>query len=305
MSRTIVLTGATGLIGKRIFAELSARGDRVILLVRNAEKSAPLFPAGTEIVSWDFKSPAPVLVSTLSSADGIIHLAGENIFSRRWSDEHKKKVYDSRIISTRIVTEAILNSTRRQGVFISASAVGYYGINPKSSVTESSLNDDDFLASLTKDWELASAPLEKNGIRVARIRTGIVLDTKEGALAKMLLPFKLFIGGPLGNGKQPFPWIHIDDIASLFIYALDNDSMTGAYNGAAPQTISMKEFCKVLGKEMSRPSFMNVPPFALRLLYGEGAEYLLNGADVIPMRTLDSGYKFRFEKIDAALKNLV
>jgi uncharacterized protein len=305
MSRTVILTGATGLIGKKIFNSLNSRGDKVIIIARNAAKAASHFPAGTEITGWDFKTITPQLAEALSQAEGIIHLAGENIFSRRWNEEHKKKVYESRVNSTCILTEAILNSSRHPHVFISASAVGYYGICPKSSVTESSDNGDDFLARLTNDWELASAPLEERGIRVARIRTGIVLDGNEGALAKMLLPFKLFLGGPLGDGKQPFPWIHIDDIAGLFIHALDNDKTKGAYNGAAPQSISMKDFCKILGKEMNRPSLMNVPLFALKLLYGEGADYLLNGADVIPMRTLESGYKFRYEKINEALKNLV
>jgi len=305
MSRTIVLTGATGLIGKRIFAILRNRGDNVIILARNKDKAAGIFPAGTGIAVWDFKTLTPQLAAVLSKADGVIHLAGENIFAGRWNDDHKKRIYESRIISTGVLSGAILNSSKQPGAFISASAVGYYGISPASPVTELSPNGDDFLAQLTNDWEQASAPLEKNGLRVAKIRTGIVLDEKEGALAKMLLPFKFFFGGPIGNGKQPFPWIHIDDISGLFIHALDNDSMHGAYNGAAPQSISMKEFCKALGRQMNRPSIMNVPSFALKLLYGEGADYLLNGADVIPKRTLESGYNFKYEKIDEALKSLV
>lgn len=305
MNKTVVITGATGLIGKKISQTLLERGDKVVALTRNASKASGLLSANTEIAEWDFKSVTPQLIHILSNCDSVIHLAGENLFSKRWNDEHKKRAYSSRVNSTKHLVDAVMKSDTPPSIFISASAVGYYGLETPSPVDEYSPCGDDFLARLTKDWEAAATPLEKLNIRMVKIRTGIVLEKKEGALAKMLLPFKLFIGGPLGSGRQPFPWIHVNDICGLFIYALDNNTMNGIYNGAAPENLSMKEFCTILGRIMKRPSFMNVPAFALKILYGEGADMLLNGTAVLPNRTLESGFRFRFSRAKDALKDLL
>lgn len=305
MSKNILITGATGLIGKRIAEVLISRGHTVFAVTRNSQTAAEKLPVTVKFVEWDFKSHSDKLTEALSNADTVIHLAGENVLSKKWTEEHKKNIYNSRITSTRILAESILKSSSKPATFIAASAVGYYGMKTELPADESSGCGTDFLALLTRDWENAASILSSRSIRNVKIRSGIVLDNKEGALAKMITPFRFFIGGPLGNGKQFFPWIHIDDAAGIFLHAFENDSMEGVYNAAAPETITMKNFCVVMGNRMKRPSFFNVPTPVLKFLYGEGADILLNGVNVIPKRTLESGYKFLFSSAKEALKELI
>ncbi len=305
MHSTIAITGATGLIGKKIVSILSERGDKVVVLTRSSRKAAEVFNGNIELIEWDYKSVSPTLIHILSNADGIVHLAGENVLKRRWSEAHKQNIYSSRINSTRLLTSALLQSTTRPSVFVSASAVGYYGLTSDKRADEYSECGSDFLAVVVKDWENGLLPIEEAGVRTVKIRTGIVLDRNEGALAKMIPPYKFFIGGPLGSGKQPFPWVHIEDTARLFVHAFDNKTMTGSYNSVAPENITMKQFCKSLGGVMKRPSVFNVPPLALRILYGEGADILLNGVEIIPRRTLESGFEFTYKDSVSALKSLL
>ena len=303
--KNIIITGATGLVGKRIIKLLLARGYSVTALTRNSEKASSLLPPEVNLVEWDFKSVSGTLISEMGRADSVIHLAGENVLAKRWNEQHKKSIYNSRVKSTAFLAEAIEENPHRPESFISASAVGYYGTVGGLPVNENSPWGNDFLSAVTKDWENASAPLEKLGIRRVFVRTGIVLDRNEGALAKMITPFRFFVGGPLGSGLQPFPWIHIDDLARLYIYAVDNNSMSGAYNASAPENINMMQFCRELGSVMNRPSFFKVPGFILKLLYGEGAEILLKGIPVVPKRTLESGFEFSYSDVKMALANLI
>jgi uncharacterized protein (TIGR01777 family) len=305
MQKTIVITGATGLIGGKIIEMLLNRGDKVIAVTRNAAKARSRLGSKCIIAEWDFASSSNEFLQIFLEANAVIHLAGENVLSKRWSPEHKKNIYNSRVLSTKSITDAIIKSGAKPKSFVSASAVGYYGISSPEPVDEYSKCGSDFLARLTQDWENASSALDDAGIRRVNIRTGIVLDRHEGALAKMIPGFKYFIGGPLGSGTQFFPWVHINDVAGLFVHAIDNSRMSGAYNAAAPDTITMNEFCRLLGHRMKRPSFLHVPSFALKILYGEGANILLGGVNVIPKRSLESGYKFSFTGLKEALENLL
>ena len=305
MPYKILITGATGLIGRKIIKLLAGNGNLITAVTRNSIKARPLFPGNVKLIEWDYKSVSEELIHSIQECGAVIHLAGENVLSKRWNTNHKEKIYSSRVGSTRLIAELILKLNRKPEVFISASAVGYYGLKTELPADETAPCGTDFLARLTKDWEDATLGLEQAGIRCVKIRTGIVLDRNEGAFAKMILPFKFFAGGPLGNGKQFFPWVHIEDIAGIFIHALNNPLMSGVYNGAAPETITMKDFCIIIGKRMKRPSFFNVPSFALKALYGQGAEILLNGVNVIPRRTLESGYKFSFVNSKEAVESLL
>jgi uncharacterized protein len=300
--KKVVLTGATGLIGKNIAEKLIRRGDEVTIFSRSVDKAKRIIPNASEYVNWNLEQNdwRPML----EGKDVVIHLAGENVMARRWNGVHKKNIYNSRIDSTRILVEALRETKRKPEVFISASAVGYYG-NSEEPVTEKSKPGNDFLAGVVKDWEKEAEVVEQFGVRRVNVRTGIVLDKNEGALAQMILPFKYFIGGPLGTGKQWFPWIHIDDVAGIFLFALDNENVHGALNAASPNPLRMNNFCKTLGAVMHRPSLFKVPAFVLKIIFGEGSEVLLGGAKVIPERTIELGYIFNFVKAEEALKNLL
>ena len=303
MNKKIIITGATGLIGRELARRLIERDDEVYILSRSPKRAEVLVPRAEEYVSWEPTNDG--LERFISGADAVIHLAGENVMARRWSEDHKQKVKTSRVESTRALVNAIDNVDKKPAVFICASATGYYGTSEDKLFDENSPAGYDFLADVTSEWENEAAKVKDSGIRYVGIRTGIVLSKYGGALARMLTPFKYFVGGPLGNGTQWFPWIHINDIVRLYIYALDNSNVSGILNGVAPQNVTMKEFCKVLGKAMRRPSVFNVPEFALRLLFGEGAGVLVKGAKVNPKRTLEAGFRFEFESVDEALRNLI
>jgi hypothetical protein len=222
---------------------------------------------------------------------------------KRWDSEHKKKILDSRVIGTRSIVDAIYKMENRPKVLVGASAVGYYGKSEKQ-VDELSNGGTGFLADVVKAWECEAAKVEQLNVRRVNVRIGIVLDKNEGALAKLLTPFKFFIGGPLGSGKQWFPWIHVDDVVDLFLYSIDNN-INGVVNAVAPEIVRMNEFCSVLGKVMKRPSYFKVPEFILRVVIGEAAEEILSGANIYPKRTIELGYKFHYPNLKSALKEIL
>ncbi len=298
MSKKVVITGATGFIGKKIVQKLIERGDEATIFTRSIEKAKQFIPNEAEFVEWDYKLND--WRSYLEGKDAVIHLAGENVMAKRWNDAHKKNILSSRVNSTRQLVNAIGTLNNKPKVFISASAVGYYG-NSEEPVTEESKPGNDFLAQVVKAWEREAAEVEQKGVRRISIRIGIVLDKNEGALARMITPFKFFIGGPLGTGWQWFPWIHIDDVVGLFLFALDNEKVYGALNAASPNPVRMNEFASTLGAVMKRPSFFKVPSLVLRLVLGEGAEVVLGGAMVKPKRVELLGYKFKYELLEHAL----
>ncbi len=306
MSRKIIITGATGLIGKKICTILLERGDKVTVFTRSPERAARIFGDKAEYVKWNYnEQDTSGIINAINYADAVIHLAGENVMSRRWNETHKERVLKSRMLGTRALVNSILRAEHKPEVFISASAVGYYGTEGNKKVTETSNPGTDFLANVTGLWEQEVKKAASFGMREVRIRTGIVLDKNEGALARMLTPFRLFIGGPLGSGKQWFPWIHIDDVAGIFLHTLDNPTVSGPLNAVAPVQINMNDFSKILGNVLHRPSIFRVPEFVLRLVLGEGAESIVNGSYILPKRTLDSGYNFKFDNVESALNDLL
>ncbi len=301
----IIIVGATGLVGKVLTQSLINRGEEVVVFSRNPEKSKKTIPEAHTHIEYKFNSSTnPEAIKELSTADAVINLAGENVLAKRWSAKHKQNIYNSRVKGTRKLTEAILKSNAKLKCYLSASAVGIYG-SSENEVFENSPTANDFLANVVKDWEAASVGLAKSNIRRVNFRIGIILSTQDGALKKLLTPFKFFIGGALGNGKQWFPWIHIEDVVGLFEFALYNNQVSGAINAASPNPLRMKEFCKILGRVMNRPSIFNVPSFVLKILFGEGGKVLTTGAKVIPQKALEYNYKFKFDNAGAALKDLL
>ena len=300
--KKVILTGATGLIGKNIARKLIQRGDEVTVFTRSVDKAKQVIPNAAEYVAWNYEQDD--WKKKLDGKDAVIHLAGENVMAKRWNVEHKKNIYNSRIATTRSLVRAIENVIDKPKVLISASAVGYYG-NSEELVSEESKHGKDFLANVVRDWEKETEEINRQGVRKVNIRTGIVLDKHEGALARMITPYKFFIGGPLGSGRQWFPWIHVEDVAGIFLFALDNERVKGALNAVSPNPLRMNEFCKILGTVMHRPSLFKVPALILKIIFGEGAEVLLGGANVIPKRTIEYGYKFNFVEAEKALKNLL
>jgi uncharacterized protein (TIGR01777 family) len=240
----------------------------------------------------------------IDGADGIINLAGEPIAGKRWSEAQKQKLRSSRIVSTRSLVSAIAKAQNKPKFLLSASAVGYYGPHGDETITESSPPGSDFLARLCVDWETEAKQAEAHGVRVAIIRTGIVLDRAQGALKKMVPPFKTYLGGPLGSGNQWMPWIHIEDEIGLLIFLMENENARGAFNATAPHPVTMEEFAKALGGVLNRPSWVSVPPSALALIVGEMADILLTGQRTIPEAALKLGYVFKYPTIGEALKSL-
>jgi len=302
--KRIIITGATGLIGRQLSQKLSEAGNQIIVFTRNTDSAKKVLNKNYEYIEWDFKKNDK-WIESVSSADVIVHLAGINLFAQRWNNKFKEEVIVSRKETTKSLVEAIKISDRKPGVFISASGVGYYGDGGEKELDENSPAGTDFLAEVCKIWESEAAKVEELGVRRVSVRTGIVLSKEDGALKRMLLPFKLFIGGPLGNGRQWFPWIHIEDIAGIYIHAIENGNLSGPVNGASPGICTMKEFAKTLGKVLNRPSLFQVPELALRIAIGEAAKVVLYGQKVSVKKLLDSGYKFKFPNLEEALKNLL
>lgn len=300
----IIITGATGLIGRKLSDELYKSGYEIIVFSRDSGRAKEILKKDYAYVDWNYRNPEK-WNNKIADADAIIHLAGINLFAKRWNNEFKNEIITSRRETTKSLSDAIKNSSNKPKVFISASGVGYYGDGGNEILTENSPAGNDFLAEVCKVWESEAAEVESVGVRRVSIRTGIVLSTEDGALKRMLVPFKLFVGGPLGNGKQWFPWIHIDDIVGIYKYAVENENLSGAVNAASPNICTMKEFAKTLGKVLNRPSFFSVPKFALKLAIGEAGNVVLMGQRVSVEKLLSSEYKFKFENLEEALKDLL
>jgi uncharacterized protein (TIGR01777 family) len=270
----ITITGGTGLIGSKLGARLRERGDDVTTLSLRRDELAP----------------------KLAGRDAVVHLAGENL-AQRWTDKAKREILESREQGTRRLVEALPDSVT---TFVSASAVGYYGPRGAEEVTEDDPPGDDFPAHVCVAWEREA---NKADARVVTIRTGVVLDASGGALAKMLLPFKLGIGGPVAGGKQYMPWIHVDDLVGIYIAALDNTDWQGPVNATAPNPVTNAAFSKALGRALHRPAVLPIPGLALRALYGEMAVIVTTGQRAVPRQALAHGYEFTHPDLDEALDN--
>jgi uncharacterized protein (TIGR01777 family) len=295
----VTLTGATGLIGTKLVRALRERGDEVTVLSRSPEKAAATL--GVAALAWDpMGGAAPA--DALAGRDAVVHLAGEPV-AQRWNDRSRRAIAESRAVGTRNLVAGLraLDEGARPGVLVSSSAVGYYGKHGDERVTESTPAGDDFLAGVCVAWEREADAAAELGLRVAKVRTGVVLDKSGGALKTMLPPFRLGAGGPVAGGRQYLPWIHVDDLVALYLRAVDDASWSGPYNGSAPEPVTNREFSKALGRALHRPAVAPVPALAIRLLYGDMAEIVTEGQRAVPERALAGGFTHRFADLDAAL----
>ncbi|BAG02364.1 thylakoid membrane protein ThyD [Microcystis aeruginosa] len=302
----IAITGATGFVGSRLVVKLYDRGDDILILTRNPDKAGRIYPKSIypkiEIIPY-IATESGDWQKEISGCDAVINLAGEPI-SERWTGEAKRAIVASREIGTEKIVEAIALADQKPKVLINSSAIGYYGTSETASFDENSPPGDDFLADVCKKWETAAQKVKDYGTRLVILRTGIVLGNG-GALGKMIPPFKLFAGGPIGSGRQWFSWIHRDDLINLIIYCLDRQGISGTFNATAPNPVRMKEFCQILGEVMNRPSWLPVPDFALEILLGEGAKIVLEGQEVLPKATQAIGFDYRYPNLEAALQEIV
>ena len=298
----VLITGATGLIGRSLCRLLTNDGHIVIGVSRAGQKASGLGVA--EMYQWEtLAGPPPE--SALDQVDAIINLAGEPIAGRRWSDQQKKSIRDSRVVTTRNLVEGIRLAGRKPQVLVSSSAVGFYGNRVDEKLEEASAAGRGFMSEVCQEWEREATRASDFGVRVVLVRTGVVLSSQGGALQKMLPPFKLGVGGRLGSGKQWFPWIHIADIAGIFRHTVLNSSLVGPVNSAAPEPVTNAEFTRELGRVLHRPVFLPVPEIALRALMGEMADVLFDSQRVVPTAALASGYEFEYPSIWRALEDVL
>ncbi len=304
----VFLTGGTGLIGTRLVARLLGRGDQPVLLTRRYAVARQMFGPECELLEGDPMQPGD-WQNKLETCDGVINLAGENIFNKRWSNKFKTLLFDSRIKTTQNVVAGLLRHPMRSDgsrrVLVNTSAIGYYGPHGDEELTEQSPPGNDFLAKLCIEWEKSAGEARQAGLRVPLVRVGIVLDREGGALAQMVTPFKLFVGGPVGNGRQWMSWIHHEDMVGLFLLALDHPQATGPLNGVAPNPVTNRDFSRALGRVLHRPSFLRTPVLGLRVLLGEVAQVVSKGQRVLPTVPLQLGYQYRFPTIEAALADVL
>ena len=299
----IVIAGGSGFLGTALTDALVAGGHDVTILTR--QNPPPAARPHVSSVFWTPNGSSGGWATSVNGADAVINLAGESIAAKRWSDAQKQKLRDSRLRATRSLTTAIRGAARAPAVFISGSAVGYYGDRGEETLTETSPPGHDFLAELATQWEAAAIDVA-SVTRVALIRTGIVLDREGGALPKMLPPFKMFVGGPLGPGTQYMPWIHKEDWVRLVSWTLTHEGARGPLNATSPAPVTNAEFSKALGHVLKRPSLLPAPAFALRIALGEMADaLLLSGQRALPVRATDLGFSFRYANIDEALANIL
>ncbi|WP_293350014.1 MULTISPECIES: TIGR01777 family oxidoreductase [unclassified Microcoleus] len=303
----VAIAGATGFVGTRLVEKLQAAGHQMVVLSRDAAKAGRVFPASAyrnlEVVAY---TPAESgdWQKSIAGCDAVVNLAGVPIAEERWTEARQQAILDSRRLTTGKLVEAIVNANPKPSVFVSASAIGYYGTSETAEFDENSPAGNDFLAEVCKDWEAAAQPAKNAGTRLAILRLGIVLGMG-GALAKMLPPFKLFAGGPIGTGKQWFSWIHREDVVDLILYCLQNSQVQGVLNATAPNPVRMNELCQTLGEVLSRPSWLPVPSFALEMLLGDGAKVVLEGQKVLPKQTLASGFQYQYPTLKLALAEIL
>ena len=292
--KKILITGGTGFVGSYLAEELVKRAYEVVIISRSKHQTKK---NGVRFATYE------QLEESVNGSYAVINLAGHNLFDERWSDEVKEKILNSRVDITRKVVQAIQVATKKPEVFISASAVGYYGNRGSEFLREDSFSGDDFLSDVCKQWEEDAQKAEVKRIVIPRI--GIVLEKNGGALGKMLTPFKLFVGGPLGNGKQYFPWIHMKDVVFSILESIENENYSGVYNCVAPQQVTMSEFSSVLGTVLNRPSLFAVPEFALKLVFGEATGALIASQRVVPEKLKKLGYDFHYNELKSALNNIL
>lgn len=293
----ILITGGTGFIGSALCESMLADGWRVAVLTRDVERARRSLPESASAVSDCAELAAP--------PDAIVNLAGENLGAGRWNERRKREFVDSRLRVTEQVVDYIAGADHKPEVLVSGSAVGYYGPRGDEEIDEDESPGDEFQSRLCRDWEAAAKRAEEYGVRVCRIRIGVVLDAGGGALQQMLPPFKLGLGGPLGDGRQWMSWIHRLDLLRAIQFLIERGDCRGAYNATAPQTVTNGDFSKALGRALHRPAIARVPGPALRLAVGEMAHLLLTGQRVVPRRLQEAGFEFRFPRLGEALADIL
>lgn len=303
----IAITGATGFIGTRLVERLHAEGHDILVLTRDVEQgrrcfAVASFPQVTIIAYTPLESGK--WQRSISGCNGVVNLAGAPIAEGRWTPERQQIILDSRKVGTEKIVEAIAQAEAKPSVLVNSSAIGYYGTSETAMFDETSPAGDDFLASVCQAWEAAAQSVKQTGTRLVILRTGIVLEMG-GAVEKMLLPFKLFAGGPLGTGRQWFSWVHREDVVNLIMRSLVLPTMEGVYNATAPNPVRMAEFCRVLGDVLNRPSWLPVPEFALEALLGSAAQVVLEGQRVFPKRTLEAEFNYQYPTVKPALESFL
>ena len=294
----VLITGASGLLGKALQESFKEKGYEMLLASRKE---------ATDVshIQWSIEDGFTD-AEKLEGVETIVHLAGENVSGLRWTDEKKKAIHDSRVLGTRNVVNAISKLKHKPKVFIASSAIGFYGERGDEEVTESSAAGDNFLAGVCKEWEAESRRAEDAGIRTVLLRTGIVLSKNGGALATMLLPFKLGVGGVVGSGKQWMSWISLDDEIDVINFAIENENIRGAVNAVSPNPVTNHDFTKTLGEALYRPTFLPLPEFAVSMIFGEmGDALLLASTKVMPKRLEDAGFEFKYPDLKGAIERAV
>jgi uncharacterized protein (TIGR01777 family) len=299
----VLVTGARGRIGKALCDELLKRGDEVVGLTRSPDKARAARPQ----IAWHAWEPTLERpdAAAFEGVDGVVNLVGEKI-NQRWTDAAKRKIMDSRKVGTHNLVGAIEGLTTKPKVLVSQSAVGYYGNRDDEILDEASAPGESFDSSICVEWERSAREVEAAGIRLVIVRTGQVMETGGGILGELLLPFKLGLGGPLAGGKQWLPWIHLSDEVGILAWALDTESVSGVVNGTAPNPVTNKDWSKALGRALGRPAVLPIPGIAVEVKFGkEFGKVAQGGQRVLPRRTAELGYAFKFPQIDGALRDLV
>ena len=304
----VAVTGATGFVGSRLVERLQAEGHTVTVLTRNAERGRTVFPASAfpnvEIVAYTPLESGD-WQTEIAGCDGVVNLAGEPIAESRWTPSRKQAILNSRKIVSQKIVEAIAKADPKPTVLVNASAIGYYGTSETEVFDETSpAASADFLSQVCQAWETEAQKVEETGARLVILRVGIVLGMG-GAISRMLLPFQLYAGGPIGSGRQWFSWIHRDDLVNLILKALTDPNLQGVFNATAPNPVRMNELCQALGDVMNRPSWLPVPDFVIETLLGDGAQVVLKGQKVLPKRTQTIGFQYQYPEVSQALKEIL
>lgn len=301
MKEKVLITGGTGLVGEVLAQMLQKEGYQVCFLSRSKKNIE-----GVEVFQWDIHKQS-IEQEAIETADYIVHLAGAGVADHKWTEKYKKEILDSRVLSTKLLYDAISKAAKKPKAFLAASAVGIYGFDSGNDfVNENSPQGNDFLAEVTKKWEQESLKIQELGLRAAIFRIGIVLSRKGGALPKIIQPIEFFVGAALGSGKQYMSWIHIDDLARMFLFAIENPKIEGIYNAVGNSPATNAEFTKAAAKVLKRPLILpNVPNFALKLMLGEMAVMVTGGNRVSNQKIVDSGFQYKFNTLEEALKDLL
>lgn len=299
----VLISGGTGFLGRHLIQRLLADGYRISVVTRNPDQATKNLPGNIELINWSHLQSAET-IQKLQPMDAVVNLAGESIGNRRWTASVKQEIMDSRIKTTRFLVKAINDGTLKPKVLLNASAVGYYGPRGDEKITENDKAGDDFLAQVCKNWEQEAYQVQNRFTRVVTLRIGVVLGT-EGALSRMVMPYRFYLGGSLGKGSQWLSWIHWQDLIEMMKFILNHEEIKGPVNGTAPNPVTMKEFAHTIGDVLQKPAWFTVPEFLLKLGLGQMSEMLLHGQRAIPEKILNAGFRFSYPDLRLALEDIM